>query len=45
MVCFNIVTMGVYLVDIYPTLIAYSSINNTEFKVAEHVDSRPVTSE
>lgn len=32
-------------VDIYPTLIAYSSINNTEFKVVENVDSRPVTSD
>ena len=32
------------LTDIYPTLIAYSSINNTEFKVIQNVDSRPVTS-
>lgn len=36
---------GRVLVDIYPTLIAYSSINNTEFKVVENVDSRPVTSD
>lgn len=35
---------GRVLVDIYPTLIAYSSINNTEFRVMENVDSRPVTS-
>ena len=33
------------LIDIYPTLIAYSSINNREFRVEENVDYRPVTND